>query len=144
MGFSKLYAFIRPYRGLCFVSALSLLIFTGLGIPLPWFLKVIIDHCLEGNYGFLALMLFGILLTYALREIFFYVSHYLFYYTGQRILFGGRVKLFKHLQSLSLRFMKRAKFTISGLIQIWKKNSVLMPPAIFCIVQIEWTPWCGH
>ncbi len=104
MGFSKLYAFIKPYRGLCIVSALSLLIFTGLGIPLPWFLKVIIDHCLEGNYGFLALMLFGILLTYALREIFFYVSHYLFYYTGQRILFGVRVKLFKHLQSLSLRF----------------------------------------
>ena len=47
MGFSKLYAFIKPYRGLCIVSALSLLIFTGLGIPLPWFLKVIIDHCLE-------------------------------------------------------------------------------------------------
>ena len=72
---------------------------------MPWFLKLIIDRALgSSNLGLLCLLLGGILVIYILREIFFYISHYLFYYTGNRILFGVRVKLFKHLQSLSLRF----------------------------------------
>ena len=86
------------------MSGLTMLMFTGLGLLLPWFLKIIIDYCLEGNFGLLYLLLFGILITFGLREIFFYVSHYLFFYAGQRILFGVRIKLFKHLQTLSLRF----------------------------------------
>ena len=74
-------------------------------MPMPWFLKLIIDRALgSSNLGLLCLLLGGILVIYILREIFFYISHYLFYYTGNRILFGVRVKLFKHLQSLSLRF----------------------------------------
>lgn len=146
MGFSKLYVFIKPYLGLCIVSGISLLVFTGLGIPLPWFLKIIIDHCLEGNFGFLAIMLLGILLTYVLREIFFYISHYLFYYTGQRILFGVRVKLFKHLQSLSLRFYQEYRTgklisniltdvaMLNGMISAVLVNLVIHLFTIFCIL----------
>ena len=101
----KIYAFAKPYLGLCFVSGLALLIFTFFGIQTPWFLKVIIDTCLpSGNQGLLYLTLLGLVLTYCMREIFFYISHYLLYYTGVRFLFGIRVKLFKHLQTLSLRF----------------------------------------
>ncbi len=97
--------FIRPYWGLCSISGISLLIFTALGMPMPWFLKLIIDKALgSSDLGLLVLLLGCILTIYILREIFFYISHYLFYYTGNRILFGVRIKLFKHLQSLSLRF----------------------------------------
>ena len=104
-GLTRLLGFIKPYWGLCVVSGISLLIFTALGMPMPWFLKLIIDRALgSSNLGLLCLLLGGILVIYILREIFFYISHYLFYYTGNRILFGVRVKLFKHLQSLSLRF----------------------------------------
>lgn len=102
-GFLRLYDFMKPYLGLCIMSGVSLLIFTSLGIPLPWILKIIIDHGTDSP-SLLILLLGAIVVIYVLREIFFYVSHYLFYYTGNRILFGVRVKLFKHLQSLSLRF----------------------------------------
>ena len=104
-GLKRLLGFIRPYWGLCFISGISLLIFTALGMPMPWFLKLIIDKALgSSDLGLLVLLLGCIFTIYILREIFFYISHYLFYYTGNRILFGVRIKLFKHLQSLSLRF----------------------------------------
>ena len=100
-----IYEFAKPYLGLCLISGVELLIFTFFGILTPWYLKVIIDTCLpSGNQGFLILMLLAILLTYCLREIFFYISHYLLYSTGARTLFGFRIKLFKHLQTLSLSF----------------------------------------
>ena len=103
MGFHRFFQFIKPYLGLCVLSGSALLIFAALGIPMPWFLQVIIDRGLD-NRGLLILLLLGIILTYCLREIFFYISHYLFYYTGARTIFGVRIKLFKHLQTLSLRF----------------------------------------
>lgn len=104
-GLKRLLGFIRPYWGLCIISGISLLIFTALGMPMPWFLKLIIDKALgSSDLGLLVLLLGCILTIYILREIFFYISHYLFYYTGNRILFGVRIKLFKHIQSLSLRF----------------------------------------
>ena len=103
MGFHRFFQFIKPYLGLCVLSGSALRIFAALGIPMPWFLQVIIDRGLD-NRGLLILLLLGIILTYCLREIFFYISHYLFYYTGARTIFGVRIKLFKHLQTLSLRF----------------------------------------
>lgn len=103
MGFRRFLQFISPYMGLCFLSGAALLIFAALGVPFPWFFQLIIDRGLD-NRGLLILLLLAIILTYCLREIFFYISHYLFYYTGSRMIFGIRVKLFKHLQSLSLRF----------------------------------------
>lgn len=104
-GLIRLAEFIRPYWGLCVISAISLLLSTSLSMPMPWIFKLIIDRALgSSNVGLLILLLGSLVVVYVLREIFFYISHYLFYYTGNRILFGIRVKLFKHLQSLSLRF----------------------------------------
>ncbi|MBR1999555.1 MAG: ABC transporter ATP-binding protein, partial [Lentisphaeria bacterium] len=83
MGLRRFFEFIRPYLGLCMLSEIALLIFAALGIPLPWFLQIIIDRGLD-NRGLMILLLLGIIMTYCLREIFFYVSHFLFYYTGNR------------------------------------------------------------
>ncbi len=131
--------------GLCLMSGSALLIFAALGIPLPWFLQLIIDRGLD-NRGLLLLLLLGIVLTYCLREIFFYISHYLFYYTGNRTLFGVRIKLFKHLQSLSLRFYQEYRTGklisniltdvdgLNGMISTVLANLVIHMFTITCIV----------
>ncbi|MBR3707778.1 MAG: ABC transporter ATP-binding protein, partial [Lentisphaeria bacterium] len=131
--------------GLCMLSGIALLIFAALGIPLPWFLQVIIDRGLD-NRGLMILLLLGIIMTYCLREIFFYVSHFLFYYTGNRTLFGVRIKLFKHLQNLSLRFYQEYRTgklisniltdvaSLNGMISAVLSNVVIHLFTIICIV----------
>jgi subfamily B ATP-binding cassette protein MsbA len=98
-------ALLRPFRFLIIGAVLSLVIFTNLGLLMPWMLKIIIDRVLgSSDLGYLYIILGSIVLVYAIREIFFYISHYLIYYVAQRIMFDVRKKLFKHLQNLSLRF----------------------------------------
>ena len=92
------------------------------------------------------LLLLGIIMTYCLREIFFYVSHFLFYYTGNRTLFGVRIKLFKHLQNLSLRFYQEYRTgklisniltdvaSLNGMISAVLSNVVIHLFTIICIV----------
>ncbi len=145
MGLRRFFEFIRPYLGLCMLSGIALLIFAALGIPLPWFLQVIIDRGLD-NRGLMILLLLGIIMTYCLREIFFYVSHFLFYYTGNRTLFGVRIKLFKHLQNLSLRFYQEYRTgklisniltdvaSLNGMISAVLSNVVIHLFTIICIV----------
>ena len=145
MGLRCFFEFIRPYLGLCMLSGIALLIFAALGIPLPWFLQIIIDRGLD-NRGLMILLLLGIIMTYCLREIFFYVSHFLFYYTGNRTLFGVRIKLFKHLQNLSLRFYQEYRTgklisniltdvaSLNGMISAVLSNVVIHLFTIICIV----------
>ncbi|OGV48720.1 MAG: hypothetical protein A2X49_03845 [Lentisphaerae bacterium GWF2_52_8] len=105
MDWREVYPFVRPYRGLIAASVISLIAFTALGLVMPWFLKVIIDRALGGgDLSLLYLLLGGIIIVYMVREVFFYVSHYMTNYIAQRMLFDLRIKLFKHIQSLSLRF----------------------------------------
>ncbi len=145
MGLRRFFEFIKPYLGLCMLSGIALLIFAALGIPLPWFLQIIIDRGLD-NRGLMILLLLGIIMTYCLREIFFYVSHFLFYYTGNRTLFGVRIKLFKHLQNLSLRFYQEYRTgklisniltdvaSLNGMISAVLSNVVIHLFTIICIV----------
>ena len=110
---------LRPYRYLVAGSIVSLIIFANLGLALPWMLKIIIDRVLgASDFGLLYAILGAILLIYAMRSIFFYMSHYFLFYISQRLMFDIRKKLFKHLQNLSLRFYTeyRAGKLISNII----------------------------
>ncbi|MDD5596651.1 MAG: ABC transporter ATP-binding protein [Victivallaceae bacterium] len=96
---------IKPYRYLVFGSVVSLFAFSTLGLALPWMLKIAIDRVIpNADYGLFLLLCFGMLLIFSARTIFFFISNYLMTYTSMRALLDIRQKLFKHLQSLSLRF----------------------------------------
>jgi subfamily B ATP-binding cassette protein MsbA len=96
---------IRPYRYLVAGSIISLFAFSTLGLALPWMLKIAIDKVIpNADYSLFLLLCVGMLLIFSARTIFFYISNYLMTYTSMRALLDIRQKLFKHLQSLSLRF----------------------------------------
>ncbi len=96
---------LKPYKALIFGGIISLIVFANLGLVFPWMLKIIIDKVLgSSDVGLLYAVLGAIALIYLMRSVFFYISHYFIYYLSQRVMFDIRKKLFKHLQSLSLRF----------------------------------------
>lgn len=137
MKYTEALSFAKPYRGLIAGTTLSLIIFTNLGLLMPMILKIVIDNVLGGgDLGYLHALLITILLIYAIREIFFYVSHYLTFYVAQRILFDVRAKLFKHLQSLSLRFYEeyRTGKLISNVITDVAKLQQMISSSIMSVV----------
>ena len=64
--FKELYQFIKPYRSLLAVCIIFHMGCTGLGLLMPWVLKVIIDKALGGSDLSLLFVLLGgvILLSY--------------------------------------------------------------------------------
>ncbi|MDR0931454.1 MAG: ABC transporter ATP-binding protein/permease [Victivallales bacterium] len=103
--FKELYRFIKPYQTILGVAAVFHSVCTVLALLMPLMLKVVIDKALSGtDLSLLYVLLAGMLLLCWTRAFFYYTCNYLTYYPIHRILLDLRVKLFKHLQSLSLRF----------------------------------------
>lgn len=105
MNFKVFLKLIRPYKMLITGTAVTLVAFVMLGLLMPWVLKVIIDRVLgSSDLSYLYIILGSIILVYFIRDIFWYVSHYMMFYISERIMFDIRKGLFKHIQSLSLKF----------------------------------------
>lgn len=103
--FKQLYQFVKPYKSMLNVCIVFHVCSTCLGLLMPLVLKIIIDKALGGSdLRLLFVLLGGVIVLYWVRAFFFYTSNYFTHYPIQRMLFDLRVKLFKHLQSLSLRF----------------------------------------
>ena len=99
------WALVKPYRKLLAGTVLCIVMFTNLGLTLPLMLKIAIDKILPNADFQLFLILCGsMLLIFMARCMFRYVYCYLINYVQMRVLIDVRQKLFKHLQSLSLRF----------------------------------------
>jgi subfamily B ATP-binding cassette protein MsbA len=72
---------------------------------MPWIMKIAIDRVLQtGDYELLFVLALTVILVFLIRSLMRYTTVWLSGYTGMRILLDIRQKLFKHLQSLSLRF----------------------------------------
>ncbi len=96
---------LGPYKFVSVAAVVSVVVFAALGLVMPWMLKIIIDRVLgTGDVGLLWVIIGAIAGIYLAREIFMYISHFLIYYLSQKVMFDVRRILFKHLQSLSLRF----------------------------------------
>jgi ATP-binding cassette, subfamily B, bacterial MsbA len=101
----RLFTFVRPYRkrlilALFFISTGSLL-----GLAGPYTLQFLVDAVfVEGSVQLLnriALILIAIFLT---QSLFYFIRGYLLSYIGERVMADLRLRLFHHLQTLSLSF----------------------------------------
>ncbi|MGE4564955.1 MAG: ABC transporter ATP-binding protein [Victivallaceae bacterium] len=96
---------IRPYRGLIVAAVVVQICFSLLGLATPWMLKIAIDRILPNADYELFYILCGVMaVIYAMRCIMRYISGYMGSYTISRLLLDVRNRIFRHLQSLSLRF----------------------------------------
>lgn len=102
LSFRKL---ISPYKFLLLGSLICLIMFSNLGLTVPWMLKIVIDKVLpDSDYSLMYILCIAIIMIYGIRAIVFYFAHYMINYAAHRVLLDVRQKVFKHLQSLSLRF----------------------------------------
>lgn len=98
---------VRPYLGLQVEIGFCLLVSVILGLVDPLILRAIIDRALgDGDYSLL-LMLAGILFgVLAFRTGFRLITVWLYSYSGLRILFDFRQKVFEHVELLSPFFFR--------------------------------------
>ena len=101
----SLSSLLKQYRGMIFLSAVTSILLSLLALAMPLVLKIIIDRVLPakdwGLFFLLAVILFFI---YVIRFVMRMVTGWLGTYTVTRMLLDVRQQIFKHLQSLSLRF----------------------------------------
>ena len=103
--FRRLFAFVRPYRGRLYLALAVIAIGSLLGLAGPYTLQFLIDAVFkQNNAGLLnqiTLILIGIFL---LQSVFYFIRAYLLAFIGERVMADLRIRLFEHLQGLSLSF----------------------------------------
>ena len=99
------FTLVSPYKFLVIGAIISLMLFSNLGLAVPWMLKIIIDKVLpSSDYQLLYVLSVVIIIIYLVRSVMLYLARYLIGYAGVRVVLDVRQKVFRHLQSLSLRF----------------------------------------
>ena len=96
---------LKQYRGMLFLSAITSVMLSTLALAMPLVLKVVIDRVLPAHdWGLFFLLVVTLVIIYVMRFIVRMVTGWLGTYTVTRMLLDVRQQIFKHLQSLSLRF----------------------------------------
>ena len=99
---------MRPYRGRVIVTAIALLAATAASLAPPPLAKLAIDEGITpGDVGTLDLVVVGFLASALVYFGATYVQTYLVGWVGQRVLQDLRLRMFTHLQSLSIGFYSR-------------------------------------
>ena len=101
----RLLRYVRPYwKALVGVSAL-LLLRTGLALLPPLIQKRVVDQVIaEGDLSGLTLLIGALIVIHALSQLVDFGDLFLRHAIGERFIFDLRVRIYDHLQQLSLAF----------------------------------------
>ncbi|GAB4562499.1 MAG: ABC transporter ATP-binding protein [Anaerolineae bacterium] len=104
----RLTAFLAPYWLLLGASAVLLIISTGLTLLPPLFQRAVIDDVIgRRDLTRLPMLVAGLIGIYALLAVVDFGEQYLRHALGEKFLFDLRVRIYNHLQRLSLSFFER-------------------------------------
>ncbi|WP_182201718.1 ABC transporter ATP-binding protein [Paraliobacillus salinarum] len=140
----RYFQFVKPYKWRIFVTILIGIVKFSIPLLMPLIVKYVIDNIVVANDLTQAekleqlFMIVGgaFLLFVVIRPPIEYYRQYLAQWTGNKILYDIREKLFDHIQKLSLKFYSQTKtgeiisrvihdveqtknFVITGLMNIW-------------------------
>jgi len=101
----RLLSFFEPYKKQLTISILLLIVISILNLSGPYLTKIAIDnYILNGDWSavnfVMAVYFMVLLLTFSLQ----YAQVYIMQLTGQRAMYDIRVKLFAHIEKMSLSF----------------------------------------
>ncbi len=101
----RLIPFFRPYAGLIANAILCLLLLSATRLALPLPMKMLVDNVFPArDVTLLWIVAAFLFLVVVFRQLFNFLSNYTVRYIGQRVVFDLRLKLFRHLQRLSMSF----------------------------------------
>ncbi len=104
----RLLAFVKPYKKYVILAILLNLVVAGLGPLRPYLMKIAVDdYIVNKNYD--GLFNISLILVAALffQAVIQYALTYFTQLMGQKIIFDLRVKIFKHVQKLSLKYFDK-------------------------------------
>ena len=108
--FRRLFAFVKPYRTRLYIALIVIMIGSLLGLAGPYSLQFLIDAVFKDNnaalLNIITLLLIGIFL---LQSVFYFIRAYLLSFIGERVMADLRIRLFSHLQYLSLSFFSERR-----------------------------------
>ncbi len=104
----RLFGLLGPYWKPLVVTGVLILIYTGLSLLPPLIQGLIVDRViLPANLQPLVPLIAVLILVYAVTELANAGDQYIRHTVGERFLFDLRVRLYDHLQRLSLAFYER-------------------------------------
>jgi len=108
--YSRLLAFLRPYRSRLFIAASCMIILAGCTAALAWMLRPALDNALSGkDRNFIYLLPLMIIGLYVVKGCAYYGQAYLMGYIGQKVIFDLRNTLYRHITGQSLSFFAHRK-----------------------------------
>lgn len=108
--FRRLFEFVGPYRHRLIISLIAIVVGSILGLAGPFTLQFLIDAVFRDNDRELLNRITLILIViFASQSVFYFIRSYLLAYVGERVMADLRVKLFEHLQGLSLSFFNNRR-----------------------------------
>ncbi|MEM2748924.1 MAG: ABC transporter ATP-binding protein [Candidatus Bathyarchaeia archaeon] len=103
--FLWLMSFLRPYIHYVVLAVILSLSITALSLTPPYLMKVLLDEVFANrNLSMLAYVVAAFIIVYALNAVLGAAQNYTLSYLGQKIIYSMRVKIYEHLQNLSLGF----------------------------------------
>jgi ATP-binding cassette subfamily B protein len=106
--FGLLWGLTQPYRRRTAFSVISLLAATATALAPPYLAKLALDDAVQGDAGKQLVVVVAIFVAAGLANwAMYYVETYMTGWVGERILADLRLRLFDHLQHLSLGFYER-------------------------------------
>ena len=104
----RLFGYVRPYWKTLFATGILLLLHTGLSLLPPLFQREIVDQVIGGRaLSRLGAMIIALVGIHALLQFVNFGDLYIRHALGERVIFDLRVRIYAHLQRLSLSFFER-------------------------------------
>jgi len=101
----RLLVFLKSYWYLGVLTIFLSLMSVALGLIPPYLLKILIDEAIDGgNIGLLEQLVMYLIAVYFASTLVNIIRNYALAYLGEKIIFDMRVRLYDHIQRLSLRF----------------------------------------
>lgn len=95
-----------PYTHRIIGALACMILSSACAVVAPWLLKNVVDDVLiSRNLTVLNLLAVGLVVLYTAKSIFFYGQQYLMGWVGQRVVVDMRLRLYDHMQRMSLRYL---------------------------------------
>ena len=108
--YRQLLTLLVPYKNALYVGAICLIIASLTNLAVPLYIKKLVDVVMiDKNLALMNNLTFSIAGLFLLQLIFSTAHNYLFDLTEKRAITDFRIKLFKHLQTLSLSFFVKRR-----------------------------------
>jgi subfamily B ATP-binding cassette protein MsbA len=101
----KMLAYLNPYKSRLALALAMLLLSVSLSLVFPFVIQQVLDSVLEErNLALLNQITVALLIVFFVRSITTLLQNYNLNYVGERISMDMRIKLYNHLQTMSLGF----------------------------------------